>query len=314
MSIKDGTETISFPFMVYGKVDTSMANTNMGELFDHIINRFQTNRRENNRNYEMMHRNPFMIGLVSADEDNAPNIIVNDVLGSSSELPQSVRDKINSGDIDQGVSVVPVNGGIVIIHGIGNDFITYIINDNVRGNNNAEVTSIDIMTAIDNNDMYIMESNTRTYRLTANDNKDINIEVTDKPSMDQDSEAAKMIEKFFSDNSNKDGVKSFIEQAQDDKTFVEALTLDGKDDEKFIDALLNLYDNPKDINAINKFIECVGNSMAKGKAGVVGHSPIAYEITGLDYIDSDDIAIIKVRDLVNKVFDIYKEQNNTCGI
>ena len=291
-----------------------MANTNMGELFDHIINRFRTNRRENNRKYEMMHRNPFMIGLVSTDEDNAPNIIVNDVLGSSSELPQSVRDKINSGNIDQGISVVPIDGGIVIVHGVGNDFITYVINDNVKGKGDAEVTSMDIMTAINNNDMYTMESNTRIYTLTANDNKDINIEVADKPSEDQNDKAVEAIEKFFSYDSNKDGVKSFLEQAQNDKTFIEALTLDGKDEEEFIDALLNLYDNPKDINAINKFIECVGNSMAKGKAGVVGHSPIAYEITGLDYIDSDDIAIIKVCDLVNNVFDIYKEQNNTCGI
>ena len=262
----------------------------------------------------MMHRNPFMIGLVSTDEDNAPNIIVNDVLGSSSELPQSVRDKINSGNIDQGISVVPIDGGIVIVHGVGNDFITYVINDNVKGKGDAEVTSMDIMTAINNNDMYTMESNTRIYTLTANDNKDINIEVADKPSEDQNDKAVEAIEKFFSYDSNKDGVKSFLEQAQNDKTFIEALTLDGKDEEEFIDALLNLYDNPKDINAINKFIECVGNSMAKGKAGVVGHSPIAYEITGLDYIDSDDIAIIKVCDLVNNVFDIYKEQNNTCGI
>lgn len=314
MAIKDGTETISLPFMVYGKVDTSMANANMGELFDHIINRFQTNRRENNRNYEMMHRNPFMIGPVSADEDNTPNIIINDVLGSSSELPQSVRDKINSGDIGQGVSVVPVDGGIVIVHGIGNDFITYVINDDVRGKDDAEVTSVDIITAIDNNDMYIMESDTRTYTLTANDNKDINIEVTNKPNVNQDGEATKMIELFFSENDNKDGVESFLEQAQNDETFVEALTLSGNDEDGFIDALSNLYDNPKDINAINKFIECVGNSMAKGEAEGNDYSPIAYEITGLDYIDSDDIAIIKVRDLVNKVFDIYKKQNNTCGI
>ena len=147
--------------------------------------------------------------------------------------------------------------------------------------------------------------------MTANDNKDINIEVTDKPSADQNDKAVEAIKKFFSDNDNKDGVESFLRLAQEDERFITNLTFTGNDENGFIDALSNLYDNLDDINAINKFIKCVNDSMEhKGNIDYTDYSPIA-ETLIMEEEDQLNDASKKIRNLVN---DIYGEKNNTCAI